>query len=167
VWSVSGKEAPQPARSEPTSPRHDLKRWESAVERQIREAQERGEFDDLPGHHRPLPPEPWEGDWALAFHVLRQAGETLPWIALGREIEQRRQHLANLREETARLRARLHDTPAWPAERAHAHQRYLAAAAELDSRLAEFNSLVPVRSLDQGRLPHHVAAGQFDQACPL
>ena len=29
--------------------------WESFVDRQIREAQERGEFDDLPGHGKPLP----------------------------------------------------------------------------------------------------------------
>jgi hypothetical protein len=30
-------------------------RWESPVEKAIREAQERGEFDDLPGAGRPLP----------------------------------------------------------------------------------------------------------------
>jgi Domain of unknown function (DUF1992) len=30
-------------------------RWESAVDRQIREAQEAGEFDRLPGLGRPLP----------------------------------------------------------------------------------------------------------------
>jgi hypothetical protein len=29
--------------------------WESWVEQQIREARERGEFDDLPGHGKPLP----------------------------------------------------------------------------------------------------------------
>lgn len=29
--------------------------WESWVDRQIREAQERGEFDDLPGKGKPLP----------------------------------------------------------------------------------------------------------------
>src|SRR5215207_7741046 len=30
-------------------------RWESPVEKAIREAQERGEFDDLPGAGKPLP----------------------------------------------------------------------------------------------------------------
>lgn len=29
--------------------------WESFVDRQIREAQERGEFDDLPGSGKPIP----------------------------------------------------------------------------------------------------------------
>ena len=164
-------EQPRQATSEPTQagqPRRlwKLARWESSVERQIREAQERGEFDALPGLGKPLPAEPWEGDWALAFHVLRQAGETLPWIALGRDIEQRREHLARLRSDAAALRARLHQTPAWPAERARARQRYLAAAAELDRLLADYNLLVPTRSLDRGRLPPHIAATQFDQACP-
>ena len=130
--------------------------WESAVERQIREAQERGDFDDLPGRGRPLPLEAWEGEWALAFHVLRQAGETLPWIALGNEIEQRQEHLARLRSEAARLQ---------PSQRARLRQRYLAEAAELDKLLAQFNNLVPTRRLDRGRLPPHVAAAQFDQAC--
>jgi hypothetical protein len=32
-----------------------VERYESAVERAIREAQERGEFDDLPGKGKPLP----------------------------------------------------------------------------------------------------------------
>jgi hypothetical protein len=129
--------------------------WESAVERQIREAQERGDFDDLPGRGQPLPHEPWEGEWALAFHVLRQAGETLPWIALGNEIEQRRDHLSSLRAGAARL---------GPTHRARLRERYLAEAAELDKLLAEFNNLVPTRRLDRGRLPPHIAAAQFDAA---
>lgn len=39
--------------------------WESWVDRQIREAQERGEFDDLPGAGKPLPDRgrPYEEMW--------------------------------------------------------------------------------------------------------
>lgn len=33
----------------------DSPRWESVLDRQVREAQERGAFDDLPGAGRPLP----------------------------------------------------------------------------------------------------------------
>jgi DnaJ-like protein len=139
-----------------------LPRWESAVERQIREAQERGEFTALPGLGKPLPEEPWQGDWALAFHVLRQAGETLPWIALGKEIEQRREYLRQLREQAASLA----ESPARDARRDRLRERYLRAAAELDALLVDYNLLVPTRSLDRGRLPPHVAATQFDQACP-
>ncbi|HVD28538.1 MAG TPA: DUF1992 domain-containing protein, partial [Mycobacteriales bacterium] len=31
------------------------RRWESVVEAQIRQAQERGDFDDLPGKGKPIP----------------------------------------------------------------------------------------------------------------
>lgn len=56
--------------------------WESLTERLIREAQERGEFDDLPGHGRPLvlDSDPREGEMGLAFHILRNARLAPPWI---------------------------------------------------------------------------------------
>ena len=147
--------SPRPERSE-------LRLWESAVERQIREAQERGDFDGLPGLGRPLPEEPWEGDWALAFHILRLSGETLPWITLGRDIEERQARLKQLLADTARRRG----SASWPDERVRARRRYLREAAELDTLLDDFNFLVPTRSLDKGRLPPHVAERQFDAACP-
>jgi hypothetical protein len=56
--------------------------WESLSERLIREAQERGEFDDLPLHGKPLPKRhnPHAGDWALAYEMLGSAGVAPPWI---------------------------------------------------------------------------------------
>jgi len=68
-------------------PPKKLSQWESAIDTQIREAQERGDFDNLPGQGRPLPADVWDDEWGLAYHILRQAGETLPWISLGRDIE--------------------------------------------------------------------------------
>lgn len=61
--------------------------WESVTERIIREAQERGEFDDLPAHGRPLRVDdnPYAGDMALAFHLLRNAGVAPPWIETDKE----------------------------------------------------------------------------------
>jgi hypothetical protein len=55
---------------------------ESLIERLIREAQERGEFDDLPLHGKPIPLEdnPWAGDMALAYTMLRNASISPPWI---------------------------------------------------------------------------------------
>ncbi len=133
-----------------------LPQWESAIDQQIREAQERGDFDNLPGQGRPLPLEPWEGDWALAHHVLRQAGETLPWISLGREIEAAQAHLARLLRDAASLSTD---------QRQRARERYLREAAALDALLKEYAFLVPVRQLERGRLPQQVAARQFDEAC--
>jgi hypothetical protein len=135
----------------PRTPRQ----WESAVDKQIREAEERGDFDNLPGRGRRLQVESWDDEWALAYHVLKQAGETLPWIALGREIESAEAH----------LREMLRDVPTIPrVERARARERYLREAARLDKLLEEYAFMVPVRHLERGRLPQHIAAAQFDAA---
>lgn len=56
--------------------------WESLSERLIREAQERGEFDQLPLHGKPLPDRrnPYAGEMALAYEMLGNAGVAPPWI---------------------------------------------------------------------------------------
>jgi hypothetical protein len=66
--------------------------WESVTERIIREAQERGEFDHLPGHGRPLVVDqnPYAGDMALAFHLLRNARIAPPWIEADKEVRRLR-----------------------------------------------------------------------------
>ena len=140
-----------------------LAQWESAIEQQIREAQERGDFDNLPGKGKPLPRESWDGDWALAHHVLRQAGETLAWISLGREIEAAELKLQTLRRDVATLPR---SGPGWREERSRARERYLREAAVLDKLLQEYAFVVPSRQLERGRLPPHVAAAQFDAVSP-
>ena len=61
--------------------------WESVVERQIREAMDDGAFDGLPFQGRPLPPDDGSaGEWALAFHVLRNARIAPPWIEADKEV---------------------------------------------------------------------------------
>jgi len=64
--------------------------WESLVDRQIREAMEEGKFDDLPHRGRPLPNDdnPYAADWALAYHVLRNAGGAPPWIEADKEVRE-------------------------------------------------------------------------------
>jgi hypothetical protein len=132
-----------------------MRQWESAIDKQIREAQERGDFDHLPGRGKPMRVESWDDEWALAYHILKQAGETLPWIALGKDIE--------LAQE--RLRKMLRDAPGIPyAERERARERYLREAAAVDKLLEEYAFMVPVRHLERGRLPRHIAATQFDAA---
>jgi len=149
---------------EQSKPQKTLRQWESAVDKQIREAQERGDFDRLPGQGRPLPEESWEGDWALAYHVLRQAGETLPWISLGKDIETAQAKLRRRLEDAAQLRRM--SGAAFRADRERARARYLEDAAAVDRMLVEYSFSVPVRHLDRGRLPLHIAAQQFDAACP-
>jgi len=68
-------------------------RYESWVDKQIREATERGEFDNLPGSGKPLPDrnELYDEDWWLKQWIAREGitGDTaLPTtLRLHREIE--------------------------------------------------------------------------------
>jgi len=61
---------------------------ETLIDRQIREAQEAGAFDDLPfrGERIPLGDDSAAGDWALAHHILKNAHMVPPWIATDREV---------------------------------------------------------------------------------
>lgn len=78
--------------------------WESFVDRQIRDAEERGEFDDLPGKGKPIPGrgEPYNEMWWVQSKVSRE-GLTLlpPGLALRREVEDYREGLSSLPSESA------------------------------------------------------------------
>ena len=77
-------------------------RFESAVDRQIREAQERGDFDDLPGKGKPLPglDGPHDDLWWVRDYIRR---EGLSAEALLPETLQLRKQLERLDETVARL----------------------------------------------------------------
>ncbi len=82
-------------------------RWESPVEKLIREAQERGEFDDLPGAGKPLPPmgdldDPmwWVRQLARREH-LDFTGALPPAVALRKEAATYPGALADLRAEAS------------------------------------------------------------------
>ena len=78
--------------------------YESAVDRAIREAAERGEFDDLPGRGKPLPQldDPSE-DWWLRGYLRREgiSGDLLlpPSVALRKELDRLPDTLDGLRSE--------------------------------------------------------------------
>jgi Domain of unknown function (DUF1992) len=61
---------------------------ESHLDRQIREAQEAGAFDNLPyqGERLPLEDDSAAGDWALAYRMLRNAKFAPPWIETDKEV---------------------------------------------------------------------------------
>lgn len=67
-----------------------MKRWESLVDQKIREAMERGEFDDLPGKGEPvdLSENPFEDpELRLAHRMLRNAGFAPSWIEERKDID--------------------------------------------------------------------------------
>ena len=139
--------------------------WESWIDQQIREAQERGEFDNLPGKGRPLDltPNPYAQDQELAFKILKDAGYAPEWIELDRAIrgklEAARATLAR-RWEWCETRLReLADEPASPAGRSDRgseaeRERVLAGwrqaitafeeeVAVINKEIAELNFKVP------------------------
>jgi hypothetical protein len=107
----------------PAGPQQQRKDWDSLVEEQIRQAQEQGAFDNLPGRGKPLdlqrnPHLPEELE--LAFHLLQDAGLAPEWIELDKSIRTR------LAEARAGLMRSL------VSRRAH-----LAALADRDDRTAQ------------------------------
>ena len=88
---------------------HPLRRvgrpWANIVDEQIRDAVARGEFDNLPGAGQPLhlTENPFAGERAAAFNLLKSQGMAPREIELGREIDA---ELAALAAPVARLRWR-------------------------------------------------------------
>ena len=65
-------------------------RWESLIDKKIREAMEQGEFDNLPGKGEPidLSENPFENpEWRLAHRMLRNAGFAPAWIEERKDID--------------------------------------------------------------------------------
>lgn len=74
--------------------------FESWIDRQVREAMERGEFDNLPGAGRPLELDPDDDWWIKAKMKREQLDAVLPGpLALRREVQDIRTTLADVRHE--------------------------------------------------------------------
>jgi hypothetical protein len=77
---------------------------ESPIDRQIREAQERGDFDNLPGAGKPLPGagERYDEDWWLKQWVQREqiTGAAPATLLLRREVEDLDDTIARCRTES-------------------------------------------------------------------
>jgi hypothetical protein len=103
--------------------------YESSIDRQLREAQERGEFDNLPGAGKPLPGAggEYDEDWWVKDWLRREgagAGVLPPTLAVRREREDTdrlvdrlhseqavREHVARLNEQIRKARVGLLDGP--------------------------------------------------------
>ncbi len=71
-------------------------RRENVAERQIREARERGAFDDLPGTGKPIPhlDNPHDDEWWIREKLKKENVSFLPpTLAIRREIDLTKEHL--------------------------------------------------------------------------
>ena len=116
-------------------------RFENAVDRQIREAQERGCFDDLPGKGKPLPglDEKLDENWWVRGFLRREGLSTdallPPSVQLRKEIDRLPETVRALRDE----------------------QRVRDAVEELNARIVEHIRVpsgprVPIRRQDPDRV---------------
>jgi Domain of unknown function (DUF1992) len=103
--------------------------YESSIDRQLREARERGEFDNLPGTGKPLPDagQEYDEDWWVKDWLRREGGTSgvlPPTLQLRREAEDVqklvdrrsseeavRELVANLNEQIRKARVGLMDGP--------------------------------------------------------
>ena len=100
-----------------------LELWESLAERRIREAAERGEFDDLPGAGRPLPgldgtydPHWWVKEWLrrtsledTAAELRRTIRSELPRLKASPGAERTVKRIAELNEAIETINQNLAD----------------------------------------------------------
>jgi len=135
--------------------------WETLIERQIREAMAQGQFDNLPHQGEPLPNDenPYAGDTALAFHVLKNSGVAPPWIEADKEV----------RELLERLDTILAHAAAGPAPTSLARRRDRAALEDLVTRInaavARVNAQAPTDRQHRRLLVLADALARYDEAC--
>src|SRR5687768_14261876 len=77
--------------------------WGSHVDQMIREAQRRGDFDNLPGAGKPLNLDDnvFAGEMAAAFRVAKNANAAPLWVQLAKEIGEEKAALEDYLERTA------------------------------------------------------------------
>jgi hypothetical protein len=147
--------------------RRKAKDWESWIDEQIRLAQERGEFDNLPGTGKPvdLTPNPYAQDRELAFKLLKDAGYAPDWIELDKAIRGKLEHAraklaAGWEGHVRRVRELADRTDTWGvAERGRAAAnwqgiiaRFSAELEEINAEITELNLKVPSPRFQRRRL---------------
>jgi DnaJ family protein C protein 28 len=131
------------------------------IDRTIRDAQERGLFDNLDGAGRPID---WEDeslldeDWVMAFRLMREQGFAPEWIELHKEIDS---ELKSARDEIIRkwswrserfAGARESQRRYIDAEWQRAYRAFAESIAELNRKIADFNLVVPIVRLQKFKL---------------
>jgi Domain of unknown function (DUF1992) len=108
-----------PVRHEGDFQRKPIRSWDSWVDDTIREAQERGEFDDLPDQGKPikLDDTPFAPEMASALRTLKNAGYQPTWMELDKAITRDKRDLQDyLERSTYYLQAKLAEVGSPPPE---------------------------------------------------
>jgi DnaJ family protein C protein 28 len=161
----------------PKGRRYRGKQYFDFIDEQIRDAQERGEFDNLPGSGKPLNlgETLFSGDKAMAYSLLKQHGFAPPEIELAKEIrsdfEKAQAQLEKLRRQGNSLSARR--VPAFESEKRAYNCAVEKATAEYDHLLRELNRKILNLNLTTPPAMHmpmfevEKLVQQFRASCPL
>ena len=134
---------------------------ETLLDRQIRQAAEEGQFDNLPHQGKPLPNEEnaYAAEWGLAFHVLKNAGFAPPWIEADKEV---RELLA--RRDALIERAATGAPPTMLARR-QAHAQLESLVRQINDAIARLNAEAPSYRQHRARLILADELRRYDDAC--
>jgi hypothetical protein len=126
-----------------------MKHWESLIDQKIREAMERGEFDDLPGKGQPIDSSvnPFEDpELRLAHRMLRNAGFAPLWIEERKDIDSEFEISLHQMSRTWTVLQNAIGTEHEPGARARWEKGltlFRKQAAELNRRIKAWNLKVP------------------------
>lgn len=152
------------------------KRYYDYIEEQIREAMERGEFDNLQGTGKPLPlsDNPYAGDKAMGYNLLKSNGFAPFEVELAKEIrtelERMEGMLEKLRQQRRTLRTRR--VPPFASEKQAFNAAVEKTIAEYERKLRALNSkiltlnLTAPSAMHQPLLEVEKLVQLFRQSCP-
>ncbi len=167
----------------PKPPRH-LETVAERTRRLLDELAEQGFFQNLPGSGKPLDLSDEDNpfvpeDMRLAYRILRNAGYSLPWIELRKDIEadvaaldrRARAHREMIRSTLQNLHRLPPYLRAARWQRTEAEHRdfvasYGAMIDEVNRKIDDFNLSVPVVSLQVARINRQHALAQIASCLP-
>ena len=151
------------------------------VSKQIEEAMERGEFEDLPGKGKPLKLDtnPFLTPQARMANRLRKENDFAPrWVEIEKEIKQEKAQLEriliNLKARRERLVAIVEQYPhrgeaigqIFEQERARALTHYSEKLDTLNQKIRRVNLLMPTRNRQYALIDRDQTLARFEKVCP-
>ena len=130
-----------------------MDRWESLIDKKIREGIEQGEFDNLPGRGEPvdLTENPFEDpDLRTAYRLLRNAGFAPAWIEERKDIEARIDAARTNLQRARRLFGDDNANASAIANWQRAVNEFREIAEELNRRIRRYNLKVPAGGFQTG-----------------
>lgn len=175
-WRQNAAQPVSAGESTPTN-RYRGQRFSDYIEEQIRAAEERGEFRNLRGQGQPLKLDvnPYAGEKALGYSLLKNNGYAPAEVELAREIRQEEEDLeARITALSRRGRElRRRRIPPFASEKRAYNQSVNRALAGYEAKLRELNRKILTLNLSTPPAMHRSPLDvekmveRFREACPL